>query len=221
MSKLRQNAKNLCQHLNNKCFIRYISGCCNEKDNTISLSFTTKGFEYSITVSLFNTGGEISILCPIRVSEENHKTLDSLLYVLNCMHLYVRLYVLSSTDYMIRMKFKINMLNGIIPGCDLDKIVYCFDEYSVFVRCVLQQQENKHHAFQNAAKRFALMVLEANRKNPMNISIQNSEFYMYLYYLTFYSDLVKNANNNTNIELSLEQLSELKALLEDDDAEDE
>ena len=44
---------------------------------------------------------------------------------------------------------------------------------------------------------------------------------MYLYYLTFYSDLVKNANNNTNIELSLEQLSELKALLEDDDAEDE
>ena len=110
MSKLRQNAKNLCQHLNNKCFIRYISGCCNEKDNTISLSFTTKGFEYSITVSLFNTGGEISILCPIRVSEENHKTLDSLLYVLNCMHLYVRLYVLSSTDYMIRMKFKINML---------------------------------------------------------------------------------------------------------------
>ena len=43
---------------------------------------------------------------------------------------------------------------------------------------------------------------------------------MYLYYLTFYSDLVKNVNHNTNIELSLEQLSELKAFLEEDDAED-
>lgn len=221
MSKLRQNAKNLCQHLNNKCFIRSISGCCNEKDNMIFLSFTTKGFKYSITASLFNTDGEISILCPICVSEENHKMLNSLLYMLNCMHLYVRLYVLSYTDYMVRMKFKINMLNGIIPGCDLDKIAYCFDEYSVFVKCVLQQQENKHHAFQNAANKFALMVLEANRKNPINITIQNNEFYMYLYYLTFYSDLVKNVNHNTNIELSLEQLSELKAFLEDDDAEDE
>lgn len=65
------------------------------------------------------------------------------------------------------------------------------------------------------------MVLEANRKNPINITIQNNEFYMYLYYLTFYSDLVKNVNHNTNIELSLKQLSELKAFLEDDDAEDE
>lgn len=75
--------------------------------------------------------------------------------------------------------------------------------------------------FKMPQKKFALMVLEANRKNPINITIQNNEFYMYLYYLTFYSDLVKNVNHNTNIELSLEQLSELKAFLEDDDAEDE
>lgn len=225
MNKLRQNAKNLCQHLNNKCFIRSINGYCNETDHTLFLSFTTEDCEYSITAKLYNNDGEISILCPISVSEESHETLNSLLYVLNCMHLYVRLYVLSSTDHMVRMKFKIDLLNGIIPGSDLDKIVYCLDEYSAFVWSVLRQEKLGNHAFQNAAKRFALMVLEANRKNPMSISFQDNEFYMYLHYLKFYSDLVEIArSNNTNTELSPEQLSEweqLKVLLEDDDAEDE
>ena len=205
MEKLRKNAENLCQHLNKKCNIHSITESCNEKSKTIRLMFGANSLRYIITASLHTNEGEISIVSPISIDNENQATLNALLYILNCMYLNVRLFVLSSTDHLIRSKFRIDLINGIIPGSELDKIIYCLEEYSIFVKCVLQQESFGASAFQNSAKQFALLVRETYRNNPMSISFQDNEYYMYFHYLIFYSNLVDlTRDKEINTDLSPE-----------------
>ena len=225
MEKLLKNAENLCQHLNKKCNIHSITGSCNEKSKTIRLMFGANSLRYVITASLHTNEGEISIVSPISIDNENQATLNSLLYILNCMYLNVRLFVLSSTDHLIRSKFRIDLINGIIPGSELDKIIYCLEEYSIFVKCVLQQESFGASAFQNSAKQFALLVREAYQNNPMSIPFQDNEYYMYFHYLIFYSNLVDLTRDKViNTDLSPEQLSEwekLISLLDDEESDEE